>query len=232
MGVLPLFLLPFFFVFFVFAFAPPLKCRPLCFSRSSLLFVHPLSVFRSSFCSRFCSLYKVSCSLFFHLSSPPLFFVLTSLLSLKPPPVFLCFLSNLPSLFFSFLSFVISSKFPPVLFFSWKKLNLGNNLKMDFDNCIEPNVMFIHSHPSNLYSSGCLMLAQSVPFWTVDLGATNHIKRDQTIFMKFHLISKESRYIYMWNNVSAAVLGIGTCKLDLQGGHTFYLHDLLYAPEV
>jgi hypothetical protein len=26
-------------------------------------------------------------------------------------------------------------------------LNLGNNLKMDFDNCIEPNVMFIHSHP-------------------------------------------------------------------------------------
>jgi hypothetical protein len=50
--------------------------------------------------------------------------------------------------------------------------------------------------------------------------------------MKFHLISKESRYIYMWNNVSAAVLGIGTWKLDLQGGHTFYLHDLLYALEV
>jgi transposase InsO family protein len=36
----------------------------------------------------------------------------------------------------------------------------------------------------------------------------------------------------MGNNASAAVLGIGTCKLDLRGGHTLYLHDVLYAPEV
>jgi hypothetical protein len=38
---------------------------------------------------------------------------------------------------------------------------------------------------------------------------------------------------YTWGIIaSAAVLGIGTCKLDLWGGHTFYLHDVLYAPEV
>jgi hypothetical protein len=36
----------------------------------------------------------------------------------------------------------------------------------------------------------------------------------------------------MGNNASAAVLGIGTCKLDLRGGRTLYLHDVLYAPEV
>jgi hypothetical protein len=28
------------------------------------------------------------------------------------------------------------------------------------------------------------------------------------------------------------VLGIGTCKLDLRGGCTLYLHDVLYALEV
>jgi len=36
----------------------------------------------------------------------------------------------------------------------------------------------------------------------------------------------------MRNNASVAVLGIGTCKLDLQGGHTLYLHNILYALEV
>ena len=30
----------------------------------------------------------------------------------------------------------------------------------------------------------------------------------------------------------AVVLGIGTCKLDLRGGHTLYLHDVLNALEV
>jgi hypothetical protein len=36
----------------------------------------------------------------------------------------------------------------------------------------------------------------------------------------------------MGNNAFAAVIGISTCKLDLRGGHTLYLHDLLYTPEV
>jgi hypothetical protein len=36
----------------------------------------------------------------------------------------------------------------------------------------------------------------------------------------------------MGNNASIAVLRIGTCKLDLRGGHTLYLYDVLYAPEV
>jgi hypothetical protein len=31
----------------------------------------------------------------------------------------------------------------------------------------------------------------------------------------------------MGNNAFAIVLGIGTCKLDLQGIHIFYFHDVL-----
>ena len=38
--------------------------------------------------------------------------------------------------------------------------------------------------------------------------------------------------IYMGNNTSADVLGIGTCRLVMQKGCTFYLHDVLYASEV
>ena len=75
------------------------------------------------------------------------------------------------------------------------------------------------------------MLVESVPFWTVDLGATNYIARDRTIFVESHWILKGTRYIFMGNNAFITVLGIGTCKLDLQGGHTIYLHDV-YTPEV
>jgi hypothetical protein len=40
-------------------------------------------------------------------------------------------------------------------------------------DCTESKVMFNHNHPSNLYVSSCLMLVESVPFWTVDLEAIN-----------------------------------------------------------
>ena len=36
----------------------------------------------------------------------------------------------------------------------------------------------------------------------------------------------------MGNNTSMDVLGIGTCKFVMWKGHTLYLHDVLYAPEV
>jgi len=44
--------------------------------------------------------------------------------------------------------------------------------------------------------------------------------------------NSKGKYIYMANNASAVVLGIGTCKLDLRGGHTLYLHNVLNALEV
>ena len=45
-------------------------------------------------------------------------------------------------------------------------------------DCTVPNVMFTHNHPSNLYVCSCIMLVESVPFWTIDSGATDHIVRD------------------------------------------------------
>jgi hypothetical protein len=54
----------------------------------------------------------------------------------------------------------------------------------------EPKVMFNHSHPSNLYFSCCLMLAESIFFWTVDLRATNHIARGSNNLCRISLNSK------------------------------------------
>ena len=92
--------------------------------------------------------------------------------------------------------------------------------------------MCTYNSPSNIYVSSCLILAETVPFWTIDSTTTNHVARDQTSFVEFRRISKGIRCIYMGNNASAAVLGIGTCKLELRGGRTPYLHDVLYTPEV
>ena len=92
--------------------------------------------------------------------------------------------------------------------------------------------MFNHNSPSNIYVSSCLMFVETVPFWTVDSIATDHVARDWTSLVEFWQILKGSRCIDIGNNASAAVLGIGTCKLELRRGPTLYLHDVLYALEV
>ena len=96
----------------------------------------------------------------------------------------------------------------------------------------EPKVMFDHSSPSNIYISSCLMLAEIVPFRTIDSTATAHIARNRTSFVEFHRISKGNRCIYMRNNASAAMFRIGSYKLELQGGRTLYFRDVFYAPKV
>ena len=99
-------------------------------------------------------------------------------------------------------------------------------------DCTEPKVLFAQTRPSNLYVSSRLMLAETVPFWTVDSAATDHVVRDRTTYVEFRRIPKGSRSIYMGNNASTDVLRIGTYKLELRGGRTLYLHDVLYAPKV
>ena len=76
------------------------------------------------------------------------------------------------------------------------------------------------------------MLAETVPFQTVDSAATDRVVRDLTSFVEFRQISKGSRCIYMKNNASAAALRMSTYKLELRGGHTLYFYDVLYALEV
>ena len=76
------------------------------------------------------------------------------------------------------------------------------------------------------------MLTETVPYWIVDSAAIDHIARGRNAYVDFHRILKGSRSIYMGNNTSTDVLGIGTCKLLMQKGRTLYLHDVIYAPEV
>ena len=84
-------------------------------------------------------------------------------------------------------------------------------------DCTESKVLFAQTHPSNLYVSSRLMLAETVPFWTIDSTATDHVAKDRTTYVEFRRIPKGGRSIYMGNNASTDVLGIGTCKLELWG---------------
>ena len=82
------------------------------------------------------------------------------------------------------------------------------------------------------FFSSCLMLTVTLPYWTVDSTATDHIARDCNAYVDFRRILMGSRSIYMGNNKSVDVLGIGTCKLLMWKGRTLYLHDVLYASKV
>ena len=99
-------------------------------------------------------------------------------------------------------------------------------------DCTKPKVIYDKIHFHNAFVSSFLMLTETVPYWTVDSSATDHIARDRNAYVDFHQIPKGSRSIYMGNNTSADVLGIGTCKLLMRKNRTPYLHDVLSTPEV
>ena len=77
-----------------------------------------------------------------------------------------------------------------------------------------------------------VLIANSAPMWTVDLVATEHVARDRVGFVEYHQIPVGNRDIKVGNGASVEVLGIGTYKLELRGGRTLLLHDVLYAPEI
>ena len=68
--------------------------------------------------------------------------------------------------------------------------------------------------------------------WTIDSIATKHVARDRVGFVEYRRIPVGSRDIKVGNKASVEVLGIGTYKLELQGGRTLLLHDVLYAPKI
>ena len=80
-------------------------------------------------------------------------------------------------------------------------------------DCIEPKVIYDQIHFHNAFVSSFLMLTETVPYWTVDSATTDHIAWDRNAYVDFCRIPKGSKTIYMGNNTSADVLGIGTCKL-------------------
>ena len=99
-------------------------------------------------------------------------------------------------------------------------------------DCIELKVIYDQIHFHNAFSSSFLMLTGTVPYWTIDSTATYHIEWDHNVNVDFRQILKGSRSIYMGNNTSADMLGIGTCKVLMRKGRTLYLYDVLYAPKV
>ena len=98
--------------------------------------------------------------------------------------------------------------------------------------CTEPKVKYDQIHFYDVFISSCLMLTETVPLWTVDSATIDHITRDRNAYVDFHRILRGSRRIYMGNNTSTDVLGIGTYKLIMWKCRTLYLYDVLYASEV
>ena len=88
-------------------------------------------------------------------------------------------------------------------------------------DCTKPKVKYDQIHFYDVFVSSCLMLTKTIPLWIVDSIATNHIARDRNAYVDFHRISRGSRSIYMGNNTSTDMLGIGTLQIDnAEGPHT------------
>ncbi|OMO59098.1 Zinc finger, CCHC-type [Corchorus olitorius] len=61
--------------------------------------------------------------------------------------------------------------------------------------------------------------------------ATDHVARSREAYVEYRRIPAGTRWIYMGKENAVEVKGIGTCKLDMRGGQTLFLHDVLHAPE-
>ncbi|KAH7839623.1 hypothetical protein Vadar_006427 [Vaccinium darrowii] len=84
----------------------------------------------------------------------------------------------------------------------------------------------------SIYVTGHVMVAHSFLVWTVDSAATEHVARDRVGYVEYRRTPTGSRDIKVGNGASVEVLGIGNYKLDLWGGRTLLLHDVLYAPDI
>ncbi|KAK2980404.1 hypothetical protein RJ640_014577 [Escallonia rubra] len=62
--------------------------------------------------------------------------------------------------------------------------------------------------------------------------ATKHVARDREGFVDYHRIPVGSKHIFMGNNSSEEVLGVGSYQLKLRTGRTLILDDVRYAPTV
>ncbi|KAK2973395.1 hypothetical protein RJ640_024823 [Escallonia rubra] len=88
-------------------------------------------------------------------------------------------------------------------------------------DCTEPKKVLSESL-SQLYVSSHVMVAHSQPVWFVDIGATKHVARDREGFVDYHRIPVGSKHIFMGNNSSEDVLGVGSYQLKLRTGRTGY----------
>ncbi|KAH9618858.1 hypothetical protein KSS87_009464, partial [Heliosperma pusillum] len=99
-------------------------------------------------------------------------------------------------------------------------------------DCSEPKKVpfLIHSH--ELFVCSHALVANSLPNWIVDSGASKHIVRDRDGFVDFHRFPVGSQTVMLGNGSTEDVLGVGTYQIKLRGGNVLLLHDALYAPGV
>ena len=57
-------------------------------------------------------------------------------------------------------------------------------------DCTKPKVIYDQIHFHNAFVISCLMLTETVPYWTIDSIATDHIARDQQCICGFLSNSK------------------------------------------
>src|SRR5262249_7329095 len=79
------------------------------------------------------------------------------------------------------------------------------------------------------YVSSTVFLTESHPLWILDSGATDHVSKDRGSFVEYRRLPKQSKWLYVGNNDRIEVKGLGTCRVDLRGGKTLILHDVLHA---
>ena len=77
-----------------------------------------------------------------------------------------------------------------------------------------------------------VLVANFAPIWTIDSVATKYVARDRVEIVEYHWILVGSRNVKVENRASVEVLGIGTYKLELQGGRTLLLYDVLYVLKI
>ena len=109
--------------------------------------------------------------------------------------------------------------------------NCGKKWHFSHD-CTKPKKVTPNPTSHHVFVTSHVLVANSTPMWIVDLVASVHVARDRVGFVENCQIPVESRDIKVRNGASVEVLGIGTYKLELQGGRTLLLHDILYAPEI
>ena len=52
-------------------------------------------------------------------------------------------------------------------------------------DCTEPKVIYDQIHFHNAFVSSCLMLTETIPYWTIDLAATDHTTQDHNAYLDF-----------------------------------------------
>ena len=102
--------------------------------------------------------------------------------------------------------------------------NKEGNFVQDFT---ETRKVLLDFNSRKIYVFTHVMVHHSYPYWIVDSGSIEHVTRDRVVFVKYHRISKGSQGLYMRNGASIQMQDSGTYKLELYGGRTLLLHDVL-----